>query len=76
MTFHYLTFSKTRIPATSTSFSVENVMIYFDREYQRRLVAGFAGALLKSGYLFIGHSETLHSISEDFVYVKLLDSPV
>jgi len=51
-------------------------MIYFDREYQRRLVAGFASSILKSGYLFIGHSETLHSISEDFVYVKLLDSPV
>ncbi|MGV7928925.1 MAG: CheR family methyltransferase [Spirochaetota bacterium] len=76
VTFHYLNLFKNPYPRDLDIIFCRNVMIYFDREYQRRLVAGFAGALLKSGYLFIGHSETLHSISEDFVYVKLLDSPV
>ena len=54
-----------------------NVMIYFDREHQKSLVANFYRSLSKTnGYLYIGHSETLHAISEDFMYVKLLDSPV
>ena len=26
--------------------------------------------------LFIGHSETLHSISEDFIYKKVMESPL
>ncbi|MGL4368522.1 MAG: CheR family methyltransferase, partial [Spirochaetota bacterium] len=52
-------------------------MIYFDREHQRTLVANFYNSISKDhGYFYIGHSETLHAISEDFNYVKLLDSPV
>ena len=54
-----------------------NVMIYFDREHQPKLVATFYKSVSKDhGYFYIGHSETLHAISEDFNYVKLLDSPV
>ena len=67
---------KIRIQKNMDIIFCRNVMIYFDREYQKRLVAGFHNSLSKHGYLFIGHSETLHSISEDFMYVKLLDSPV
>ena len=53
-----------------------NVMIYFDKEHQKKLIAGFYRVLFNTGFLFIGHSETLHSISDDFSYVKILDSPV
>jgi chemotaxis protein methyltransferase CheR len=36
-----------------------NVMIYFDRERQRRVVEMFAHAIAPGGFLFLGHTETL-----------------
>ncbi|MBP6290202.1 MAG: protein-glutamate O-methyltransferase CheR, partial [Spirochaetes bacterium] len=53
-----------------------NVMIYFDRSRQKELIANFYNILNPWGYLFIGHSETLHALSDDFQYVKIMDSPV
>ncbi|MFC1669876.1 CheR family methyltransferase, partial [Spirochaetota bacterium] len=53
-----------------------NVMIYFDRNHQRDLITKFRNSIYDHGYLFIGHSETLHAISEDFTYKKVLDSPI
>lgn len=47
-----------------------NVMIYFDPETQRRLVAKFYNCLPKDGYLFIGHSETLTKHTQGFKYVQ------
>ena len=47
-----------------------NVMIYFDKPTQRRLVEKFYLALDKGGYLFIGHSESLSGLSEAFKYVE------
>ncbi|MDR3708557.1 MAG: protein-glutamate O-methyltransferase CheR [Capsulimonadaceae bacterium] len=44
-----------------------NVVIYFDKTTQRRLFQRFASRLNPGGYLFIGHSETLHGISEAFI---------
>jgi chemotaxis protein methyltransferase CheR len=76
VTYYYLNLFKNPYPRDMDIIFCRNVMIYFDREYQKKLVAGFASVLLKHGYLFIGDSETLHSISEDFAYMKLLDSPV
>ncbi len=43
-----------------------NVMIYFDREEQGRLVNRFANCLVPGGYLFIGHAESLQGLSNRF----------
>jgi chemotaxis protein methyltransferase CheR len=46
-----------------------NVMIYFDVEEQRRLVARFTNCLVPGGYLFIGHAESLQALSQQFAMV-------
>lgn len=45
-----------------------NVMIYFDKEVQEKLVNNFYSALAKKGFLFIGHSESLIQIKHQFTY--------
>jgi chemotaxis protein methyltransferase CheR len=39
-----------------------NVMIYFDRPTQERLIRSFCRYLVPRGYVFIGHSETLNGL--------------
>ncbi len=46
-----------------------NVMIYFNSETQQDLVQKFYGALIKGGYLFIGHSESIARLKHDFSQV-------
>jgi len=48
-----------------------NVTIYFRLESTRRVVNNFFESLNPGGYLFIGHSETLTSISERFEPVEV-----
>jgi len=48
-----------------------NVTIYFRLESTRRVVSNFYNSLNPGGYLFIGHSETLSSISDDFEPVEV-----
>lgn len=43
-----------------------NVMIYFDRPTQEKLVNKFHGYLKPGGYLFIGHSESLQWVKHPF----------
>lgn len=43
-----------------------NVIIYFDRETQKKLFEKFYAQLVPGGYLFIGHSESLHGINDRF----------
>ena len=43
-----------------------NVMIYFDRPTQERLVGRFHKYLKPGGYLFIGHSESLQWLNQPF----------
>ena len=43
-----------------------NVIIYFDRQTQIALFEKFYDQLVTGGYLFIGHSESLHGISDRF----------
>ncbi len=47
-----------------------NVTIYFGRETTRALVRRVHTALRDGGYLFIGHSETLWQINDDFRLVS------
>lgn len=46
-----------------------NVMIYFDRPTQAKLMTKFYRYLKPGGYLFIGHSESLQWIDHSFDYV-------
>lgn len=43
-----------------------NVVIYFDKPSQRALYNRFANILSSDGYLYCGHSETLHGASTRF----------
>lgn len=43
-----------------------NVVIYFDKDTQRVLFDRFAKLLVDGGYLFIGHSENLHGVTDRF----------
>lgn len=43
-----------------------NVVIYFDKDTQRGLFKRYFNLLRPKAYLFIGHSETLHNVSDDF----------
>lgn len=47
-----------------------NVMIYFDRDVQEKLVGNFYNSLTKNGFLFIGHSESLIQIKHQFNYYE------
>lgn len=48
-----------------------NVLIYFDVASKQRVLQHFYRALLPHGYLFLGHSESLYGISQDFRLVHL-----
>jgi len=47
-----------------------NVMIYFDKKTQEGLVNRFHDRLVKDGYLFIGHSESLTGLNHAFQYLE------
>jgi chemotaxis protein methyltransferase CheR len=47
-----------------------NVMIYFDKRIQQKLVNRFYDVLDDGGTLFIGHAESLAGISHKFRYVR------
>ena len=48
-----------------------NVLIYFDLASKRRVIQHFYNNLLPHGYLFLGHSESLYGVNEDFRLVHL-----
>ena len=43
-----------------------NVVIYFDKSTQRQLFERYANIIIDSGYLFIGHSESLFKVSDRY----------
>ena len=46
-----------------------NVIIYFDKKTQERLMHKFSRYLNRGGYLFLGHSESLHGYDTPFQQV-------
>jgi chemotaxis protein methyltransferase CheR len=48
-----------------------NVLIYFDLASKQRVIQHFYNNLLPHGYLFLGHSESLYGINDDFRLVHL-----
>ena len=48
-----------------------NVLIYFDLASKQRVIQQFHGNLLPHGYLFLGHSESLYGVNDDFRLVHL-----
>lgn len=48
-----------------------NVLIYFDLASKRRVIQHFFNNLLPQGYLFLGHSESLYGVDDDFRLVHL-----
>jgi chemotaxis protein methyltransferase CheR len=51
------------------AFFCRNVIIYFDRATQERIMQKLAAHLLPGGYAFVGHSETLHDMDLPLVPV-------
>lgn len=47
-----------------------NVMIYFDRETQQKLVRRIGQQMPPGGYLFVGHSESLNGLDHGLKYVR------
>ncbi len=48
-----------------------NVLIYFDLASKRRVIQHFYNNLLPHGYFFLGHSESLFGVCDDFRLVHL-----
>jgi chemotaxis protein methyltransferase CheR len=48
-----------------------NVLIYFNLVSKQRVIRHFFDTLLPHGYLFLGHSESLYGVNEDFRLVHL-----
>jgi len=46
-----------------------NVIIYFDKEFQKHLFCKLYGYMKSESFIFIGHSETLFNLSDKFEYV-------
>ena len=47
-----------------------NVVIYFTKDTQRVLFERYANQLADGGYLFLGHSESLHGVSDKFKFLR------
>ncbi len=47
-----------------------NVVIYFTKDTQKVLFERYAENLADGGYLFLGHSESLHGVSDKFQFLR------
>ncbi len=58
-----------RLPEPMDAIFCRNVIIYFDRPTQERLLTKLSGQLVRGGYMFMGHSEALHNMDIPLVLV-------
>jgi chemotaxis protein methyltransferase CheR len=57
-------------PGSFHAILCRNVVLYFPQDVIRKIIARMAQALVPGGYLFMGPSETLRGISEDFELLR------
>jgi len=57
------------LPGKADAIFCRNVIIYFDRPTQQRILARLANCLTPEGFLFVGHAETLHDMNLPLVPV-------
>lgn len=63
--FDYLNLMDPQFPQQVDIIFCRNVMIYFDPTSIQGLIKRFEQSLTNPGYLFIGHSESLHGLPHD-----------
>lgn len=67
VTFRYLNFMEEfALDEPVEVIFCRNVLIYFDRATQEKVLTKFARSLVPGGYLFVGHSETLFGMDVPF----------
>lgn len=62
---------------SNTSFDIifcRNVLIYFDRRAQAKLLAKFVQMLPEGGYLFLGDAESMHTFPESAQHFEFVES--
>jgi len=65
--FHELNLAgRWTVPDVKDIIFCRNVIIYFDKNFKKKLVDQYADVLKVGGYLFIGHSESLFNITDRF----------
>ena len=57
------------VPEKVDAIFCRNVIIYFDRATQERILLKLANCLLPGGFMFVGHAETLHDMNLPLVPV-------
>jgi chemotaxis protein methyltransferase CheR len=58
------------IPETFDVIFCRNVLIYFDRETQERVIDKLCGKLKSGGYFFLGHSESIMNMNLPLRQIK------
>ena len=69
----FMRFNLMEKPSFNEPFDIifcRNVMIYFDKETQGKLIGRFYDCLREKGWLFIGHSESLTGLNHSFTYIE------
>jgi len=64
--FEYLNLQTDPFPKNIDLLLCRNVLIYFELETIRRIIANFSKILDPGGFLFMGHSETMQNVSDRF----------
>ncbi len=69
--FHQLNFMEDRLDLREPLHMIfcRNVIIYFDRKTQEMIINKILRPLVRGGYVFLGHSETIHGLDVPLVPV-------